>query len=174
MKANKYDLKEMRSFPRSWKDPSTGDTWTKAGLELLLVDQEATLGWYTIVDNIPVLGANKQAVKLTLVFTGTSIEQNYTVEDILSPADLVIEARASAKSVREASVLGIKVTITGGKQFDGDEISQSRMVRAIVASDPLETTQWKMADDSIQTVTREELREALRKAGDAQTVIWFT
>lgn len=56
--------------------------------------------------------------------------------------------------------------------FDGDEVSQDRMARSIIALDLGETVQWVLADNSIAQVTRGQLREALRKAGMAQTAIW--
>jgi hypothetical protein len=76
------------------------------------------------------------------------------------------------KKTRVEEVAKIKVTTKSGKTFDGDEKSQDRMARAVALGSAGETTQWKLADNSIVTVTWEELREALRLAGDAQTAIW--
>ena len=56
--------------------------------------------------------------------------------------------------------------------FDGDEKSQDRMARSIIALDLGEKVQWVLADNTIAQVTRAQLREALRKAGTAQTAIW--
>ncbi len=78
-----------------------------------------------------------------------------------------------AKQVRQQEVEDIVVTTTSGKSFDGDEVSQARMSRAINALDPLETTMWILADNTVDlAVSREELREALRLAGAAQTAVW--
>lgn len=79
---------------------------------------------------------------------------------------------AKAKVQRQATVDVIIVTTASGKAFDGDETSQGRMSRAINALDPLETTVWILADNTPTMVTREELREALRLAGAAQTAVW--
>ena len=57
-------------------------------------------------------------------------------------------------------------------QFDGDETSQDRMARSIVALNDGETVQWVLADNSVAQVTKEQLRQALRLAGEAQTAIW--
>ena len=46
------------------------------------------------------------------------------------------------------------------------------MSRAITALNPLESTVWVLADNNPTEVTREELQEALRLAGAAQTAIW--
>jgi hypothetical protein len=35
-----------------------------------------------------------------------------------------------------------------------------------------ETVQWVLADNTIAQVTKEQLRQALRLAGEAQTAIW--
>ena len=75
------------------------------------------------------------------------------------------------KKLRQAEVNAIVVTASG-KQFDGDENSQGRMSRAITALNPLESTVWVLADNNPTEVTREELLEALRLAGAAQTAIW--
>ena len=46
------------------------------------------------------------------------------------------------------------------------------MARSIIALDLGEKVQWVLADNTIAQVTRAQLREALRKAGIAQTAIW--
>jgi hypothetical protein len=57
-------------------------------------------------------------------------------------------------------------------KFDGDETSQDRMARSIVALNDGETVQWVLADNTIAQVTKEQLRQALRMSGEAQTAIW--
>jgi len=77
------------------------------------------------------------------------------------------------KKERELAVAKLTVTTTSGKTFDGDEVSQTRMARAILALDPLETTLWILADNTPDPhVSREDLREALRLSGAAQTAVW--
>lgn len=46
------------------------------------------------------------------------------------------------------------------------------MSRSIVALNDGETVQWVLADNTIAQVTKEQLRQALRLAGEAQTAIW--
>ena len=55
------------------------------------------------------------------------------------------------------------------------EDSQTRMARTILASDAtgMKDTPWVLADNSIQKVTVEELKEALTKAGAKQTELWI-
>lgn len=77
-----------------------------------------------------------------------------------------------AKALRQVEVDAIVVTTASGKAFDGDEVSQDRMSRAINALNPQETTVWVLTGSIPTQVTREELQEALRLAGAAQTAIW--
>lgn len=94
----------------------------------------------------------------------------YTYKDPVEISQLLLK---KAKQVRQELVDQIVVTTTSGKEFDGDEDSQDRMSRAINALEPGETTLWILADNTVDpAVTREELREALRKAGEAQTAVW--
>ena len=86
--------------------------------------------------------------------------------------EIAIEAMVKAKSDRADYVSKIVVEVDGMK-FDGDETSQDRMSRSVVAlNDDNETVQWVLADNTIAQVTRVQLKQALRLAGEAQTAIW--
>jgi hypothetical protein len=84
------------------------------------------------------------------------------------------EARNAAKLVRQAAVDAIKVTTSTGKIFDGDETSQTRMARAIIALQAMgvPTVTWVLADNTSTQATVAELVEALALAGAAQANIW--
>jgi len=76
------------------------------------------------------------------------------------------------KVQRERDVSLIRVAVDG-LVFDGDEDSQSRMARAVAAADSLqETTEWTLADNTVVTVTVQQLKTACRLAGEEQTRIW--
>lgn len=82
--------------------------------------------------------------------------------------------REQAKAERQTAVDAILVTTAAGNTFDGDEISQTRMARAIIA---LQTTgtpavTWVLADNSVIQATAVELSEALALAGAKQAEIW--
>ena len=79
-----------------------------------------------------------------------------------------------AKNDKILAVSQIIVTTTSGKLFDGGELSQNRMARAVTASNAGDTTQWILADNTQATVTHEELKEALLLSGEAMTTIWMT
>lgn len=82
--------------------------------------------------------------------------------------------RESKKQNRAKLVDEIVVTISTNKTFDGDEVSQNRMVRAIIALEDLGNTtiKWTLADNTTVQVTRAELKEALLLAGTAQSELW--
>ena len=101
-----------------------------------------------------------------LDFVGTVIDYTKPTNEMLQKQALV-----KAKAQRAETVSRIVVEIDGLK-FDGDEDSQDRMARAIVALDAGETIQWVLADNSVVQVTREQLRQALRLAGQQQTEVW--
>ena len=94
------------------------------------------------------------------------------VEDNQHAADAA--AHEQKKAAREEAVSRIRVTTASGKLFDGDETSQTRMARAVVALQAAgqpETT-WVLADNTPATVTLAELAEALALAGTEQTRLW--
>lgn len=81
--------------------------------------------------------------------------------------------RDELKARRQALVDAITVTV-GGKVFNGDELSQERMNRALRVAD--DTGQgsctWVLADNTAVTVTKEELSQALALSMLAQAAVW--
>lgn len=85
------------------------------------------------------------------------------------------QLREDWKATRAAAVEAIDVTTVSGNTFDGDEISQGRMARAILALNaaaPGTTVNWVLADNSVIDATAAELTEALALAGAAQAALW--
>jgi hypothetical protein len=95
-----------------------------------------------------------------------------TAED--KAADAALAARQEWKSDRALAVAAIKVTTQAGNTFDGDEVSQARMARAILGlqSSASETVTWVLADNKVIQVTATELGEALALAGAEQARLW--
>ena len=83
--------------------------------------------------------------------------------------------KADTKAQTLADVSTITVTTSTGKVFDGDETSQDRMIRAIQIANitGVNTTQWKLADNTIVEVTLAELQEAVTLAGQEMSRIWL-
>jgi translation elongation factor EF-G len=81
--------------------------------------------------------------------------------------------RDQLKTVRDATVAAITVTV-GDKVFDGDEVSQGRMARALRVADITgqTTCTWVLHDNTSVTVTKEELGQALALAMQAQAAVW--
>lgn len=97
---------------------------------------------------------------------GASLIRPKKTEEELSKEKII-----NAKIERANYVSKLIVEVDGLK-FDGDETSQDRMARSIVALNDGETIQWILADNTIVNVTKEQLRQALRLSGEAQTAIW--
>ena len=84
------------------------------------------------------------------------------------------DPREIAKAARAVAVAAIKVTTQAGNTFDGDEGSQGRMTRAIIALSTglAPSVNWVLADNSVIQATAAELTEALVLAGMAQAAMW--
>ena len=77
----------------------------------------------------------------------------------------------SWKSERQNKVDNLEV-IYNEVVYQGDELSQTRMARAVSVMDDSETTQWVAKDNSIQTLNKADLSAILKEAGIKQTLIW--
>lgn len=86
-------------------------------------------------------------------------------------------AKMQAKAKRSQAVSGIVVTVDG-LQFQGDEESQNRMARAVVAAFSTGkalgevTISWRLADNSQKNVTAQQLAQALQLARTQQDALW--
>lgn len=76
------------------------------------------------------------------------------------------------KIMRQNIVDNIEVTYKG-IVYQGDEVSQSRLSRAITGLPDDGSIQWKAKDNSINELTKADLKEILFLAGQKQTEIWF-
>jgi len=91
----------------------------------------------------------------------------------LRPADIVDSyARELFKRDREVAVSSITVEVDD-LVFDGDELSQGRMTRAIVSLEQDEEMPWTLADNTIVSVTKDTLQKALKLAGARQSELWI-
>jgi len=82
--------------------------------------------------------------------------------------------REELKAKRQEIVDAITVEVNG-KVFDGDEISQERMARALKVADITGQTSctWVLHDNSAVDVTKDELAQALALALQAQSAVWI-
>lgn len=97
----------------------------------------------------------------------------YDGKSFSRPIETTEQARAAFK-VRRAAAVDAIVVIVDNMKFDGDEESQGRMVRAIVAleSAGVESTGWVLADNVPTLVTLAQLRQALVLSGAEQSRLW--
>lgn len=75
------------------------------------------------------------------------------------------------KQERAIAMENVKV-IVNSKEFDGDEISQTRMARTVLTMNDSDTVQWKLANKEFAQVTKAELTEVIKLASETQTAIW--
>ena len=98
----------------------------------------------------------------------------YVVYTRKSDEQIAAVMQAKAKAQRAAAVEGIKVTTQAGNEYDGDEVSQGRMARAIIAlqATGTPTVKWVLANNVPTDVPVADIVEALALAGGAQAAIW--
>lgn len=89
-------------------------------------------------------------------------------------ADQAAKELADKKRQRQVEVDAILVTTHTGNVFEGDEVSQGRMARAIIGmqTQPGITIGWVLANNIPTPVNAAELTEALALSGLAQAAIW--
>ena len=90
-----------------------------------------------------------------------------------TPEEVAAKELAEAKRLRAAQVAAIVVEVDG-MVFDGDEAAQSRMTRALMTAEitGMDSTQWVLADNTVATVTKAQMQEALSKAMLAMAEVW--
>lgn len=115
-------------------------------------------------------------------FTSNNLERvcsllGVEVEDVPDPevpdsksVDFALDMK---KLERDSAVRSIVVEVDGMK-FDGDEVAQGRMARALKVAElnNLEKTAWVLADNTVVEVTKKQLEEALTKAMLQQATLW--
>lgn len=76
----------------------------------------------------------------------------------------------------QVSNIIVNVTVTDGSfDFQGDELSQNRLVRSGWAMEKMNipTIAWKTADNQIVNITVSDIALILLSAGEAQSALWF-
>ena len=92
----------------------------------------------------------------------------------LSAPPVMPPTRDELKATRTAAVEAITVTTAAGNTFDGDETSQTRMARAIIAMQAtgIPSVNWVLANNTAIQATAAELVEALALSGAAHAAVW--
>lgn len=131
-----------------------------------------------IQTSIQIIGHNANATVYLLADTTQNYNPAFTIEPnyfyCIKFVDLKFlnDLDEVKKRLRNYEVENLKVTCADGYVFDGDEISQSRMARALLGMNDTDVISWKLANNEFVEVTKVKLAEILRKAGEMQTSIW--
>ena len=90
-----------------------------------------------------------------------------------TPEEVAAQELDKAKTERAQKVGSIVVEVDG-MLFDGDEASQDRMSRALHAAEitGMTSTEWVLYDNTIATVTKEQLEKAFSQAILLQGELW--
>lgn len=116
--------------------------------------------------------AGEDYLRRTLEFYNYPVGPELLTSEEVSATELTV-----AKEERAAAVDAIIVTVDG-MDFNGDEVSQSRMTRAVLLAVAFgkdmdtTTTKWVLADDTVAYPTIRQLAQALMLAGEEQTRVW--
>lgn len=139
------------------------------------------LGFYN-TDIVPVIP--EPNIALTDEEWGTAIDEGHNkvlggktvfVPYELTPLELEAQEKKLLRQARATATREIVVTTAAGNTFPGDELSQDRLARVLLVTDPLSTVMipWEKADGSAAQVLIHELREVLTLSVEAESLIWF-
>lgn len=92
----------------------------------------------------------------------------------VAPQKSARQIRDEKRGARAATVHALTVTTASGKVFNSDEPAQDRMVRVLKVADLTGQTScpWVLADETVATVTKAELEEALCLSVQAMGAVW--
>ncbi len=131
-----------------------------------------------IIGNEPVILEHYEPDNCTLTYTqwlnGWTCPEYDTSIDIANFKATDTKYRTYYKTIRNHKVANIIVTLDNGIRLDGNELAQGRMNNASSVMDDTEVILWMGADNTAVSLTKADLLEAQRKAGEAQTNIWMS
>ena len=92
----------------------------------------------------------------------------------LPDPELSEEERLSVRKLARSRAVNAIIVEVDGMKFDGDEVAQERMARALKVAElnNMDKTAWVLADNTVVEVRKKQLEEALSKAMLAQGELW--
>ena len=92
----------------------------------------------------------------------------------LPDPELTEEERLSVRKLARSRAVNAIIVEVDGMKFDGDEVAQGRMARALKVAElnNMDKTAWVLADNTVVEVRKKQLEEALSKAMLAQGELW--
>lgn len=133
------------------------------------------LGWYDdeIHQNIPTpnIGITDETWQEAININANCYSRNkFITKDFRTQKETdnqeAAELVSKNKISKQLELSSIKVTTTNGNIFDGNELARNNMMSAILSADTVQITEaeWKLADNTIKTISLDELKEALALA----------
>jgi len=123
--------------------------------------------------NIPLDPNNRYYKKVQeLILKGEVPEYQYTEKDVISY--IKSEKIEVFKSKRKQLTNNIVITLTTGEELNGDEVSQSRLLRAFNLLDDTSTVNWIDANNNLVTLDKTKIQQSLTKATEEQSNIFVT
>lgn len=136
------------------------------------------LGWYddSIHDTIPTpnIEVTDEQWQIAVDAGHNKVNADGTTEafDYRTAEEVFAEDMSAWKASRRNAVRNIEVTYNA-VVYQGDEESQTRMARAIVAlPDDVTTIDWVAKDNSVNALTKLDLQAILIDAGNQQSALW--
>jgi hypothetical protein len=132
--------------------------------------------FYKIENNKLITGSGKTLLPDFTEFTTTQDEEGNEVFPVEMQPYLDAEAKVQAysdwKAERQTKVDNIEVEYLG-VIYQGDEISQTRLARAITSlPNDTQTVFWVAKDNSVNGLVRSQLQDILLLAGAKQAEAW--
>ncbi|MBQ4844945.1 DUF4376 domain-containing protein [Pseudoalteromonas sp. MMG005] len=87
-------------------------------------------------------------------------------------AEYIAQVQRARFKASRARKVAQQTVIVEGMEFDADELSQQRMARALLLMEDAQTTRWVLANNDVVQVSKKQLFEACKLAGEQQSALW--
>ncbi|RJE78183.1 hypothetical protein BGP78_06405 [Pseudoalteromonas sp. MSK9-3] len=87
-------------------------------------------------------------------------------------AEYIAQVQRTRFKASRARKVAQQTVIVEGMEFDADELSQQRMARALLLMNETQTTMWVLANNEVVQVSKKQLFEACKQAGEQQSALW--
>ena len=142
----------------------------KSVKEIRDIETDTLTGYLVDGMQVPLAEGNRHYKEVQEWLKDNTPEPAYTEEE--RNAYLLKQSITAWKQNRQQKVENIEVTYNN-VVYQGDETSQTRMTKAITAlPDDSTTINWIAKDNSVQSLTRVDLKAILLDAGTQQSKIW--
>lgn len=148
----------------------SGDTYKNISFgSSATIEDRQNAGLYHIIDDEPELTKYQMLGNESYIIddTAQTVTKAYEIIE-LDPVEI---DRKEFKIERQAAINNLEV-IYNEVIYQGDETSQSRMGRKILAMSDTDAIDWVAKDNSIHELSKADLQEILRLAGQMQSEIW--